>query len=420
MIRPGHFNSTKISWRKVILLILGYVLAGRTQTTAISESSGIQSRLEAANWTGAQWAVSGDSGRVLLSSDGRTWLPCSTGTLADLSFLTTSGSSMVAAGALSQRSFSSVDGKVWASSPVDSSYGQVNSLFWSGRNYLVFFATPSTCHGNETLEVCSTPSPPIGYSPDGQNWVYRAFPDSGSQVISSAVVDGKVFALSNLVNGRILTSNDDTNWSVLATPSLYNAKSVIWSGTHLIAVGTGGWIGISSDGISWNNPANRASYQNLNALAHASGWTLAAGDAGTIYASRDDSDWTPIFSGTKRNLRGLAANDSLFVAVGDSGTILRIPVTSLAAAGIQSRTKQLSHALISIQANQIEITSPIIVGASPYSIQITGLDGRIRWERHALTSENGSAISLPRFPSGAYLLSLQGKGLRESQIFTLP
>ena len=402
--------------------------------------------LRAVAWTGSQWIASGDSGRIFASPDAVIWTPVPSITTASIVGIASSGSSIVGIGTETWQtagsgtslsissgiSLFSADGKNWSKHAfTDTIPGTIrlgpgyvpgdplspSSIFWSGSRYAVFI---------QPFQVNSdTISPPVAHSMqvalDGKAWRKVLFTDS-----SLALQPAGWFGTQGLAfNGATsFGATNDSTWSVLGVLPGTNpvVNSITPSGNHFVVVGsdlTGtGLSWISPDGRSWRNHPSGTS--KLNAVNHVAVWTIAVGDGGALVVSQDDTTWTPISSGTKKGLRGCAVNDSLFVAVGDSGTILRIPVTSLAAAGIQSRTKRLSHALISIQAGQIEITSPIMVGASPYSIRIAELDGRMRWERHGLASENGSAISLPRFPSGAYLLSLEGNGSRESQIFTLP
>ena len=55
-------------------------------------------------------------------------------------------------------------------------------------------------------------------------------------------------------NGVIRTSTDYSNWVGRDSGTLSNLKSVVWSDKKFVAVGDGGTIVISSDGIKWSKP----------------------------------------------------------------------------------------------------------------------------------------------------------------------
>jgi photosystem II stability/assembly factor-like uncharacterized protein len=88
-----------------------------------------------------------------------------------------------------------------------------------------------------------------------------------------------------------------------------------------VAVGSGGAIVISSDGISWANQVS-GSRNDLYAITYAGNQFIAAGSAGTILTSPDGATWTQRESGTENRLVKLAYGNNLFVVVGDSGTTL--------------------------------------------------------------------------------------------------
>jgi hypothetical protein len=88
-----------------------------------------------------------------------------------------------------------------------------------------------------------------------------------------------------------------------------------------VAVGAGGKIIQSPDGISWNADASPTA-QNLNAVAFANGYWVAVGDAGTILTSQDGTSWT-VRPGPAGNLYGVAYGGGLWVAVGANNGVYR-------------------------------------------------------------------------------------------------
>ncbi|HUY02534.1 MAG TPA: hypothetical protein VMV33_04550 [Rhodocyclaceae bacterium] len=91
---------------------------------------------------------------------------------------------------------------------------------------------------------------------------------------------------------------------------------------HYVAVGAGGAMYSSLDGLTWT-AINYAVGTNLNAATFSGTVYLAAGDGGTMLYSTDTVNWTTRTSGTSNNIYSLTTNGStVFVAVGANGTII--------------------------------------------------------------------------------------------------
>jgi len=77
-------------------------------------------------------------------------------------------------------------------------------------------------------------------------------------------------------------------------------------------------------GVNWS-PASSGTTQTLRGVGYGNGLFVAVGDSGTILTSPDGSTWTSRASGTTNPLYGVAWGGDKFVAVGGSGTILTSP-----------------------------------------------------------------------------------------------
>jgi hypothetical protein len=75
-------------------------------------------------------------------------------------------------------------------------------------------------------------------------------------------------------------------------------------------------------GTTWTLPNLGDS---LEGVAYGNGLFVAVGDGGTILTSRDGVSWTRRTSGTSNQLEGVAYGNGTFVAVGWYGTILTSP-----------------------------------------------------------------------------------------------
>ena len=114
-------------------------------------------------------------------------------------------------------------------------------------------------------------------------------------------------------------------WNVRSPlPGASSLMDVVFTNGIFIAVGTGGTIVASSDGIEWQTRSSGIE-KYLAAIAHSDDILVAAGEGGTIVTSEDSSVWTSRASGVVNNLRAVAYGNSLFVAVGDSGAIVTSP-----------------------------------------------------------------------------------------------
>lgn len=115
-------------------------------------------------------------------------------------------------------------------------------------------------------------------------------------------------------------------WSLGGTLGTSDMRAIAFgtaAGTTInsfVAVGLGGALYQSTDGITWS-AVTPTSSADLHAAVYALGRYIAVGAAGTIRYSTDIATWTAAASATTANLNAVAANAGLAVAVGDSGTI---------------------------------------------------------------------------------------------------
>jgi len=97
---------------------------------------------------------------------------------------------------------------------------------------------------------------------------------------------------------------------------------VAWSGAGYAAVGDGGVVLTSVDGVAWTRGL-AGTGQVLNAVTWTGDRFVAVGASGTLAESADGADWTVIDSGTVNSLYGVAFVGGRLLALGNAGTILR-------------------------------------------------------------------------------------------------
>ncbi len=198
-------------------------------------------------------------------------------------------------------------------------------------------------------------------------------------------------------------------WTAGTALGASDLRGVTW-GTEFVAVGAGGAMYSSPDGITWT-ALNSGVASNLNAAVYRGGVYLAAGDSGTMLYSTDAINWTPRTTSSANNLYAVASSSALFVAVGANGTIVSsadgITWTAAANSGTTNNLYQVMYAptgyWVAVGANGTLLTS---VDASTWTAATSGtaLDLRgITWGVSTATNAglyvgvgaNGTLITSP-------------------------
>lgn len=227
-----------------------------------------------------------------------------------------------------------------------------------------------------------------------------------SNVTASA--SGKFAAVG--AGGAVFISADGINWTSQSAPAGFTSDlyAVTGHAAHLnnesdpalrwVAVGAGGASIYSTDGVVWavgrawdsNNPA-------LRSLTHVAGTYFAVGDAGTILVTTDGITWTALTSGTTSNLNGVT-HGNIYVAVGSGGTIL----TSTDSATWTSRTSGTTNVL-----RQVSSIGDTYVAVGDSGAVSTSVDGGATWAAQALTG----APNLVGIAANAQLATINSSGL---------
>ena len=201
--------------------------------------------------------------------------------------------------------------------------------------------------------------------------------------------------------GAIFTSPDGISWTS-QTPSGFTSDLYAVTGyaanqnnptnpaLRWIAVGDGGASIYSTDGINWiNGRAYTASNPALRSITHVAGTYTAVGDLGTILSTTDGTTWTTHSSGLTTsplpNLNGVT-HGGIYVAVGDGGTILT---------NSDGNTWVVKTPTLPISSNLRQVTSfissygSIYVAVGDAGTVVTSKDGGATWvTQTAITGNN--------------------------------
>lgn len=165
--------------------------------------------------------------------------------------------------------------------------------------------------------TCSDSLPPIRL--DGE-WAWRMEPYTSSEQTPHAVVWTGERLVAVGVGGSILTSSDGLAWTEQASGTSHTLFAVTCAPQGLVAVGTEGVVLRSPDGLSWKS-AHAGVADTLVSVTWAQGRFVAISHAGTIVTSSDGTTWETRSTGDYK-LRAVAASGDHFVAVGNGGVIL--------------------------------------------------------------------------------------------------
>jgi hypothetical protein len=167
----------------------------------------------------------------------------------------------------------------------------------------------------------------------GTTWTSRT--SQGYSLNGVAYGNGRFVAVGN--GGTILTSPDGVSWTQRTSGTIYPLYGVAYGNGTFVAVGgyfdyygfsdymsSASTILTSTDGVNWTRRTSGTDNRLLG-VTYGNGLFVAVGKDGTILTSPDGVSWTQRTSPEKRDLLSVAYGNGTFVAVGDWGTILTSP-----------------------------------------------------------------------------------------------
>jgi hypothetical protein len=252
-------------------------------------------------WGNGMYVAVGDGG-IARSTDGFGWDASTEPELSGITFrgVAWGDNQFVAVGAITVGTpplasflgviYTSADGTHWTSQTSNALIGDsVQAVVWAGEKFVAVGASA----GHDSFGDLVFGPPPVFLSPDGISWT-------------------RISPLQTVIGGTVL-------------------KSVAWSGSRFVAVGTPGFdfdprsVATSPDGLQWDyvNPlpaANNAG--ELDSVVWTGNQFVAVGGVTSELTSPDGINWAAHSTGAG-GLASVAADGTQCVAVGDFGTIMR-------------------------------------------------------------------------------------------------
>jgi hypothetical protein len=176
------------------------------------------------------------------------------------------------------------------------------------------------------------------------------------------------------VGSAISTSTDAAPQVWNERAALANLDDVAWDGKLFVAVGFAG-MRTSPDGLTWTGRSLPATRGDLNAAAGNGTVWVAVGDDGSLLSSPDGITWTLRTAATGSHLHRVVWAGSFFVAVGASGTVLTSPdgvAWTVRSAGVTDDFTGLgSDGVLVVAATAASNNSPSRILTSPDGINWT-------------------------------------------------
>lgn len=323
----------------------GAIVAG-SGTSLAARTSGVTDTLSDIAYGAGRWVAVASGGRVLVSEDGFGWRAVTVSSSVEFVGLLYNNSVFLLIGHFSASGtplFVSSDGLTWSQVQNPGIYGYVGTATVCGGSFYLHSSDSSSgivsasangtswanksapyfnslaCKGNTLVGAGSKFATSVD---GGSNWTVAADYSNARQVACSASLCTAAGATA------MLYSSDATNWS--ASPSSLdstNVNKMAYGGNAFMAVGNGGSIAVSTDGIAWsdlsiggNDYFSDVAYGKNTFVVAGTGKNAAQANQNTLRYSTDQGQtWQAVKSGAFYGMRFV--NDR-FVAVGHSGTIM--------------------------------------------------------------------------------------------------
>ena len=277
----------------------------------IPANSGTTADLKGIAYGNGLFVAIGNTNHAIISADGTNWQKHATGVTAvnDIAF----GADQFVAVGFPGIVVTSSNGMVWTQQSIE-----------TNRNFLC------VTYGNGQFIVGGS-SGDIFASPDGLAWTRRTsdltnspLPFLDGPVRDIACLNGR-FIATGLSAGNVVSSNgviwilNENNPSGLTYFGVASDGFPTWA-----KVGANGSVYYSFDGLNWNTSLPYVTQNTLRRVNVGGSVYVAVGDGGTIVTSQYYPAPRSIVSGTTQNLNDVICGDGRFVIVGNGGTILTV------------------------------------------------------------------------------------------------
>lgn len=258
---------------------LGAVATSRDGVSWVEEEPPTTEHLHDVVWGGGRVLAIGNNGSTLLKSAGGAWAIEQSGTSIPLFSAVWDGSRFVVAGGDLESGYAvlaSPDGVQWQRLS-DEATPAIRWLEWTGRSFI----------GVGRGEIHSSSDAvhwapiPIENAPCYHQLATVPTAAASSATLTVVMTQDALCDIPGACASRPLVSSDGADWQ--CGDGIPAAHSVAFNGTQFVAVGEGGTISSSSDGITWTSERGRGSASaSLFGIAFSPSTTVVVGVEGTV------------------------------------------------------------------------------------------------------------------------------------------
>lgn len=235
----------------------------------------------------------------------------------------------------------------------------------------------------------------------------------------------------------VCTSSDGENWEVFDEPWYVN--TITWTVNKFLAVTLYDQVMSTTDGKTWSEPIKlpdtyiRYSYFNKKTRSASKGkirWTgkelIYVGNAYVntpnvyncyVCTSTDGISWICQSNNIKGSLNDIVWNDSIFVAVGDSGTIITSPRDNV---GISQKSIAVNNSYrisIRVIGSRLYVCTPNLLKGKNISVTIYNISGKKILKKSLFMIDNHIEYNISNFASGRYTFVVTGGCLKFMKTF---
>ena len=291
-----------------------------------------------------QWVAVGTGGAVFTSRDAVNWTQRNTSTTATLRAVATVNNAWIACGDTGTI-ITSVDGANWSartSGVTQILYavaGTTGRYIVSGQAGVLLTSTDTVAWTRVTPAGVANELYAAGYydgrfvvagsagaifsSVDGSTWISRTNPAIATTIRAMAYSGSRYVFMTD--TDTVFSTPDLASYTTVTMPA-YNVTAPRWGVAYgagqFVAVGAGGEISSSGDGIIWNARGAIGARWTNYAVAFGDGLWVIASSRGGVLTSPDGVMWTRQAVPTTNWIRGCTYGGGRYVVTGDGGLAL--------------------------------------------------------------------------------------------------